>query len=70
MRDREREERGWRGMWRGDCADGGRIGALFTVVRSGDGVVGVAYGELGEVDAAAAEDYARRAIARLEAAQS
>jgi hypothetical protein len=50
-------------------ADGVGIGALFTVMRSGDAVVGMAYGELGEVNTSAAEDYARRAIARLEAAQ-
>jgi hypothetical protein len=51
-------------------ADDLRIGALFTVMRSGDGVVGVVYAELGEVNTSVAEDYARRAIARLEAAQS
>lgn len=49
--------------------DGVRIAAIFTVVRSGDGVVGVVYGDFGSVDTTVAEDYARRAVARLEAAQ-
>ncbi|MGE3235945.1 MAG: hypothetical protein AB7O78_19755 [Thermoleophilia bacterium] len=45
------------------------VAALFIVMRSGDGVVGVAYGDFASVDTSAVEGYARRALARLKEAQ-
>lgn len=50
-------------------ARGLRVTALFNAMRLGDGVVSVVYGGIGDVDTAAAEDYSRRALARLAAVQ-
>jgi hypothetical protein len=48
---------------------GRQFPAFFVFVRLGDGLIGVAYGDEGSVDEAAAQAYVAKAVRRMQAAQ-